>query len=63
MFEAHPTYRGQARSFLFGVALPVLSGILASLAAPPFPIWPLIFTAFVPMIIGQHGVLPGSGLP
>jgi apolipoprotein N-acyltransferase len=34
-----------------GVALSLLSAILAALATPPFHLWPLIFLAFVPMIV------------
>ena len=41
-----------------GVALAVLSGVLATLAAPPFELWLLILVAFAPMIVAQHRVLP-----
>lgn len=41
-----------------GVVLSALSGTLATLAFPPFGIWPLIFIAWVPMIVAQHWVLP-----
>jgi hypothetical protein len=41
-----------------GVVLSALSGLLAALATPPFPLWPLIFLAFVPMIVAQHRILP-----
>ena len=45
-------------SLPLGIALAILSGVLAALAAPPFPLWPLIFVAFVPMLVAQHRVLP-----
>jgi len=41
-----------------GVALALASGGLATLAFPPFGLWPLIFVAFVPMVVAQHRVLP-----
>jgi apolipoprotein N-acyltransferase len=41
-----------------GVALGLASGGLATLAFPPFELWPLIFVAFVPMVIAQHRILP-----
>lgn len=44
--------------FAAGAVLSVLSAGLAALATPPFPVWPLILLAFVPMIVAQHRVLP-----
>jgi apolipoprotein N-acyltransferase len=41
-----------------GVLLAVLAGVLATLAFPPYEIWPLIFIAFIPMAVAQHRVLP-----
>jgi len=41
-----------------GVALGLASGGLATLAFPPFELWPLIFVAFVPMVVAQHRILP-----
>jgi apolipoprotein N-acyltransferase len=32
--------------------------VLATLAFPPFGWWPLIFVAFVPMVVGTHHVAP-----
>src|SRR6476659_2699608 len=43
-----------AAGLLLALATPVLVG----LANPPFGLWPLIFLAFVPMVIAQHVVLP-----
>jgi apolipoprotein N-acyltransferase len=40
------------------LGLGLLSGVLATLAFPPFGLWPLIFIAFVPMIVGIHHVAP-----
>jgi apolipoprotein N-acyltransferase len=42
---------------LFGVALGATSGGLATLAFPPYEVWPLIFAAFVPMVVAQHRIL------
>ena len=43
---------------LAAVGLAVASGALATLAFPPFGAWPLIFVAFVPMVVAQHRVAP-----
>lgn len=45
---------------MLGVALGLASGGLATLAFPPFELWPLIFVAFVPMVVAQHRVLPAG---
>lgn len=47
-----------ADRLLPAVALGLLTGALATLAFPPFGLWPLIFVAFVPMAVGQHRVAP-----
>jgi apolipoprotein N-acyltransferase len=41
-----------------GTLLATLSGVVATLAFPPYEIWPLIFIAFIPMVVAQHRVLP-----
>src|SRR5438270_7398039 len=41
-----------------GVALSVLSALLATWAFPPYGYWPLIFVAWVPMVVAQHWFLP-----
>src|SRR6476646_10078587 len=41
-----------------GLLLALLTPVLVGLANPPFGLWPLIFVAFVPMVIAQHVVLP-----
>src|SRR4051794_9389084 len=41
-----------------GLLLALCTPLLVQLATPPFEIWPLIFVAFVPMVIAQHHVLP-----
>jgi apolipoprotein N-acyltransferase len=41
----------------WGIALAAASGGLATLAFPRYEVWPLIFVAFVPMVIAQHRVL------
>lgn len=52
------------RSLAGGVALAVLSAVALILAAPPNGVWPLVFVAFVPMVVAQNLVLPArwSGL-
>jgi apolipoprotein N-acyltransferase len=40
-----------------GIALALLSGLLAAASAPPYRAWPLIFVAFVPMLLAQHRLL------
>jgi apolipoprotein N-acyltransferase len=46
------------RRIVLGLALAVLTGVLGTLALPPFGIWPLIWVAFVPMLVAQHRVMP-----
>jgi apolipoprotein N-acyltransferase len=41
-----------------GLLLALLTPVLVGLANPPFGVWPLIFVAFVPMVIAQHVVMP-----
>jgi apolipoprotein N-acyltransferase len=41
-----------------GLALTALTPLLVLLANPPVGLWPLIFVAFVPMVVAQHRVLP-----
>src|SRR4051812_48608549 len=41
-----------------GLLLALLTPVLVGLANPPFGLWPLIFVAFVPMVIAQHTVVP-----
>ncbi|MBX3705652.1 MAG: hypothetical protein KF911_03380 [Pseudomonadales bacterium] len=48
---------------LVGLALAVLSGVLAWAAGPPLELWPLIFVAFVPMAWAQHRVVPHGFAP
>jgi apolipoprotein N-acyltransferase len=48
----------------WGLLLSLASPVLVALAFPPIGLWPLIFVAFVPMVVAQHRVLPArrSGL-
>lgn len=55
--DAHPT-DGTRRRVVGGIALAILTPALIALANPPFGIWPLVFVAFVPMVVAQHRVLP-----
>jgi apolipoprotein N-acyltransferase len=41
-----------------GLLLALLTPILVGSANPPFGLWPVIFVAFVPMVVAQHHVLP-----
>src|SRR5690349_3521904 len=41
-----------------GLALAALSGILITLAFPPYNLWPLIWIGFVPGIVAQFRVMP-----
>ena len=56
--------RSPASGVAAGVALAGLSGLLATWAFPPYGAWPLIFVAWVPMVVAQHWFLSGrwSGL-
>lgn len=49
---------GTAGRVLGGLGLGLLSGVLATLAFPPFGLWPLIFVAWVPMVVGMYRVAP-----
>ena len=51
---------GSARRILAALGFAVLSGVLATLAFEPFGLWPLIFVAFVPMVVAQHRVSPAG---
>jgi len=42
-----------------GAVLALLTAALATLAFPPYGLWPLIWVAFVPMLLSQYRVLPG----
>lgn len=50
-----PEQRGRV---VAGICLALLTPILVGLASSPVDLWPLIFVAFVPMVIAQHHVLP-----
>jgi apolipoprotein N-acyltransferase len=43
-----------------GVGVALLTGLLIVLAFDPYGYWPLIFVAFVPMVVAQHRILPAS---
>ncbi|MEY2566702.1 MAG: apolipoprotein N-acyltransferase [Actinomycetota bacterium] len=56
---AGPSARGRKGGLVAGaLGLGLLSGVLATLAFPPFGLWPLIFVAFVPMVVGTHWLAP-----
>ena len=54
---AAPSERGAGR-VLAALGLGLASGVLVTLAYPPFELWPLVFVAFVPMIVGMYRVAP-----
>jgi apolipoprotein N-acyltransferase len=43
-----------------GIGVALLTGLLIELAFDPHGYWPLIFVAFVPMVVAQHRILPAS---
>ena len=49
---------GNRKRVVRGLGLAVLTGVLGTLALPPFGLWPLIWVAFVPMAIAQYRVMP-----
>jgi apolipoprotein N-acyltransferase len=48
----------RAGRLAFGLALAGLSALLGTWAFPPYGAWPLIFVAWVPMLVAQHWILP-----
>lgn len=48
----------QGPRLALGIALAVLSALLGTWASPPYGLWPLVFVAWVPMLVAQHHVLP-----
>lgn len=51
------------RRVAIGVLVALLTPALVALAFPPFGVWPLIWVAFVPMVLAQHHVLPARWSP
>jgi len=49
---------GAAVRVAAGVLLSVTSGVLLTLSFAPYDAWPLIFVAFLPLIIAQYRVMP-----
>ena len=53
---------------LIGVGLGLTSAVMLILAFPPYNVWPLIFVAYMPMLLADYRVLPhrfaglGSGI-
>ena len=41
-----------------GVVLSVASGLMLILAFPPYNVWPLIFVAFIPLLLADYRVVP-----
>jgi len=57
--EANKTSRAQfwVRTAI-GVALAAASAVLLTLAFPPYGLWPLVWVAFIPMLVAQFRVMP-----
>jgi apolipoprotein N-acyltransferase len=47
-------------SFIIGVLLSCLSGIMMLLAFPPYGLWPLMWVAFIPFIFAQYRLMPSK---
>ncbi len=54
------TRTNTAARIVVGVALSAVSGIMLTAAFAPYKVWPLIFIAFLPLIIAQYRVLPAK---
>ena len=53
----------QSSSFsrvVVGILLSLLSGVMLTAAFAPYDVWPLVFIAFLPMILAQYKILPGK---
>ncbi|HEY1831079.1 MAG TPA: nitrilase-related carbon-nitrogen hydrolase [Acidimicrobiales bacterium] len=53
-----PTRGAGAARMALGLVLAGLSGLLATWSFPPYGVWPLVFVAWVPMLVAQYRVLP-----
>lgn len=49
---------GGGRSISRGLALAISSAVALILSSPATGVWPLVFVAFVPMVVAQNRVLP-----
>jgi len=47
-----------AQRIIIGLALSALSGVMLTASFAPYNWWPLVFVAFLPMIIAQYRILP-----
>jgi len=57
--KVQPVVRAAIASRIpIGVALGAISAAMLILAFPPYTVWPLIFVAFVPMVLADYRVLP-----
>jgi apolipoprotein N-acyltransferase len=50
--------KAMATRILIGTVLGLTSAAMLILAFPPYNVWPLIFVAFVPMLLADYRVLP-----
>jgi len=54
------TKTNTAARIVVGVALSFASGLMLTAAFAPYNVWPLIFVAFIPLIIAQYRVMPAK---
>ena len=46
--------------FTIGLLLSVLSGIMLTVSFAPYNVWPLVFVAFLPLILAQYRIMPAK---
>ena len=54
------TKTNTAIRMLIGLALSILSGLMLTAAFAPYNAWPLVFIAFLPLILAQYRVMPAK---
>ncbi len=55
-----PTKISPAVRLVVGLALSLISGLMLTAAFAPYNVWPLVFVAFIPLIIAQYRVMPAK---
>ena len=56
--DQQPARIAIATRITIGVAMGALGAVMLILAFPPYNVWPLIFLAFVPILLADYRVLP-----
>ena len=54
------TKTNAAIRIFIGLALSILSGLMLTAAFAPYNAWPLVFIAFLPLILAQYRVMPAK---